>query len=181
MPFTYPWTDVAREDLGRNMAAYYWRTRAQVSPANWTVDFVARWHGEIVGVQGLITRDYLVTRSCETGSWLGLRHQGMGIGTFMRQTIAEFAFDHLDAEEVTSMAWTDNSASLAVSAKVGYVENGQRREVRRPGEMATMQDLVLTRSRLVRHSLDLEVRGLRATRELLGIQQSEDSNGRPTS
>ncbi len=169
MPFTYPWTDAPAEHLGRNMAAYYWRTRAEVSPARWTVDFVVRWHGEVVGVQGLITSDYLVTRTCETGSWLARSHQGRGIGTMMRQTICAFAFDHLEAEEVTSSAWLDNPASLSVSRKVGYEDNGRRRQQRRPGELAMMQDLVLTQSRLVRHDVDVDVQGLPAARRFLGL------------
>lgn len=171
MPFSDPWTDAPAAELGRNTAAYYWRTRAGLTPASWTVDFAVRWHGEIVGVQGLSAKDYLVTRSCETGSWLGRTHQGKGIGTLMRQTICAFAFDHLDAQEITSSAWTDNPASLAVSAKAGYVKNGRHRQQRRAGEPATMQHLVLTPSRLVRHDHPLKVRGLRAVREFLGIDQ----------
>jgi RimJ/RimL family protein N-acetyltransferase len=180
MPFAYPWTDAPARELGPRMAAYYWRTRAELAPASWTVDFAVRWRGEIVGVQGLITKDYPVTRSCETGSWLGLRHQGKGIGTLMRQTICAFAFDHLQAEEVTSSAWTDNAASLAVSAKAGYVENGQRRQVRRTGELATMQRLVLTPSRLVRHEFSLAVHGLSAVREFLGIEQTRRTSSNET-
>ena len=38
----------------------------------------------------------------------------------MRQMICAFLFDHLDFEEITSGAFTDNPASLAVSRKVGY-------------------------------------------------------------
>jgi RimJ/RimL family protein N-acetyltransferase len=112
MPFMFPWTDAAPDQLPRNMAAYYWRTRAELSPARWTVGFVARWEGEVVGVQGFSTQAYLVTHSGETGSWLGRAHQGRGIGTFMRQTLCTFVFDHLDAEEVTSGAFVDNPASL---------------------------------------------------------------------
>ncbi len=85
------------------------------------------------------------------------------------------AFADLDAQEVTSSAWVDNAASLAVSVKVGYQENGQRRQVRRSGELATMQHLVLTPSRLVRHHFDLEVQGLGAVREFLGIEQPSTS------
>lgn len=168
MPFSNPWTDAPVAELGRNMAAYYWQTRADLSPARWTVDFVVRWRGEVVGVQGLITDNYPVTRSVETGSWLGRRHQGQGIGTMMRQTICAFAFDCLDAAEVTSSAWVDNPASLAVSEKVGYVANGRRREERR-GEVAVMQDLVLTRSGFRRPDLPLEVDGLPAVLALLGL------------
>ena len=45
-------------------------------------------------------------------SWLGRGFQGRGIGTAMRRVICAFAFDHLDAEQVTSGAFSDNPASL---------------------------------------------------------------------
>ena len=38
----------------------------------------------------------------------------------MRQVIAAFAFDHLDAQHVTSAAFSDNVASISVSRKVGW-------------------------------------------------------------
>jgi len=169
MPFSNNWTDTPAEELGRTMATYYWQKRAELSPARWTVDFVVRWHGEVVGVQGMYATSYLVTKTCETGSWLGSRHQGQGIGTLMRQTVCQFAFDCLDAEELTSGAWTDNPASLAVSAKVGYLPNGQRREERRAGEVAIMQDLVLAPAHLVRHGLGIDVQGLPEVRAFLGL------------
>ena len=59
-------------------------------------------------------------------------------------------FDHLDAEEVTSGAFLDNPASLAVSRKVGYRDNGVRRLQRRPGELADNLQLVLTPDDFVR-------------------------------
>ena len=97
--------------------------------------------------QGFTTSDYLVTRTGETGSWLGREHQGRGIGTRMRQAMCAFLFDCLDAQVITSGAFLDNPASLAVSRKVGYRPNGQRRMVRRPGEWQVNQVLVLTPER----------------------------------
>ena len=70
-----------------------------------------------------------------------------------------FLFDHLDFEEITSGAFTDNPASLAVSRKVGYRENGVRRLKRREGELATNLGLVLTPGDLVRGEHPLEVEG----------------------
>ena len=96
-----------------------------------------------MGMQGLAAKHYLVTRSAETGSWLGRAHQGQGIGTAMRQAMCAFAFDHLDAAEVTSAAFLDNPASRAVSRKVGYRSNGVVRVQRREGELAERENLVL--------------------------------------
>ena len=82
--------------------------------------------GRLVGVQGVSTRDFPVTRTGETGSWLGREFHGRGIGTLMRQAICVLCLDHLGFEEVTSAAFADNPASHGVSRKVGYRANGER-------------------------------------------------------
>ena len=120
---------VTATDLGHEMAV--WRTRAEFSPNAWTLDLVVRHEGVVVGCQGFHTRDFLVTRTGETGSWLGRAYHGRGSGTLMRQAICVTLFDHLGAEEITSAAFLDNPASLAVSRKLGYVDNGQIRRQRR--------------------------------------------------
>ena len=143
MPFAVPWTDAPPDALPLRFAQYHWGLRSGFAPERWTIELAVRWEGELVGIQAFMTRDYLVTRSGETGSWLGQAHQGRGIGTRMRQAMCAFLFDHLDAREVTSGAFEDNPASLAVSRKVGYRPNGTRRMERRPGELAILQALVL--------------------------------------
>ncbi len=170
MPFLFPWSTAPVDELGRNMATFYWTSRTQVSPARWSLELVARWHGVIVGSQGITTENYLVTRTGETGSWLGREHQGHGIGTVMRQTICAFVLDHLDAEEVTSAAFVDNPASLAVSRKVGYVTDGRQRVKRRDSELAISQRLVLRPEDLVRNPYDLEVTGVGPLRAFLGLE-----------
>jgi RimJ/RimL family protein N-acetyltransferase len=131
------------------------------------LNLVARWDGIVVGTQGFASADYLVTRTGETGSWLGAAHQGRGIGTAMRQAICAFLFDHLDAEVIRSGAFVDNPASLAVSRKVGYVDNGRVRMARR-GVLAENQQLVLTRDALVRGE-PIAVEGLEPVRRLVGL------------
>ena len=80
MPFSYPWTNAPRDELPRDMAAYYWRTRAGTTPDRWTVDFAVRRDGELVGVQGFGTDGYLVTRTGGPGpgSGSGTRDGGRG-------------------------------------------------------------------------------------------------------
>jgi RimJ/RimL family protein N-acetyltransferase len=126
------------------------------------------WEGAVAGVQSFATRDFLITRSGETGSWLGRRFQGRGIGTTMRQVVCAFAFDHLGAEEVVSGAFTDNPASWGVSRKVGYVPTGTRR-MERLGECATVQDFSLTPEALVRYEHPLTVAGLPELRRSVGL------------
>lgn len=173
MPFYVPWSIAPAEVLPRQFAQYHWSQRAAFSPAGWSLDLAVFWDGELVGVQGMSTKDYLVTRTGETGSWLGRSHQGKGIGTAMRQVFCAFAFDHLDATQITSGAFTDNPASLGVSRKVGYRENGLRRVERRPGELAVLQELVLAPEDLVRFEHRLQADGVDAFRELIGLDQNQ--------
>lgn len=167
MPFYHPWTEAPAEDLPRQVAQFHWGVRARFSPESWSLDLGVWVDGELVGSQGISTQDYLVTRTGETGSWLGMAHQGRGIGTRMRQAICALAFDHLDAVEVTSGAFLDNPASIAVSRKVGYVDNGVTRK-RRKDEMAEHLALRLTPETFVRGE-PIEVEGIEPVRRLIGL------------
>ena len=169
MPFYVPWSTRPPDELAPNTAAYFWRNRASFAPEQWTLDLAVWWDGELVGVQGFSTEQYLVTRTGETGSWLGAAHQGRGIGTHMRRTVCAFVFDHLDAEEVTSGAFVDNPASYAVSAKVGYRLNGRQRRQRRPGEQAFVQRFCLSTTDLDRTGIDLDLAGVGAFRRFIGL------------
>lgn len=168
MPFSYPWTDTAPEDFLRSFAQYHWRCRADFSPAGWDLNLAVLHRGQVVGVQGVGTKDFLVTRTGETGSWLALEHQGRGLGTAMRQVMCAFLFDHVGFTEITSGAFTDNAASLTVSAKVGYVANGTVRYSRR-GEPAEMTQLLLTPEAFRRGPQTLEVEGVAAFRRSIGL------------
>jgi RimJ/RimL family protein N-acetyltransferase len=170
MPFSQPWTDAPSDRLPANTAAHYWSTRSSFSPSAWTLDLAVRVDGQLAGVQGLSTKDYLVVRTGETGSWLGAKFQGRGIGTAMRQAMCALLFDYLDAEEITSTAFTDNPASLGVvSRKVGYTDNGTYRVQRRPGELAWSRRLLLTPARFVRSEHPLRVEGVEPLRAAIGL------------
>jgi RimJ/RimL family protein N-acetyltransferase len=176
MPFGYPWSLVPAADLPRNVAQYHWGKRASFSPAQWTADFAVFHHGELVGCQGFSTKNYLIVRGGETGSWLGRGFQGKGIGTAMRQVLCAFVFDHLDARYITSSAFADNLASLAVSRKTGYTENGVD-HVDRLGKPAIMRRIILAPANLVRYSHELTAAGLPAFRRSIGLDAGHE--GRP--
>ena len=53
MPFAIPWFTLT--DLGHEMAAYYWRTRAEFSPMASTLDLIVCHQGVVVGCQGFHT------------------------------------------------------------------------------------------------------------------------------
>lgn len=169
MPFTFPWTDAPAAELPLRFAQYHWNGRATWSPEKWELNLAVFHDGALVGVQGLSTHDYLVTRQGETGSWLGREHQGRGIGTAMRQAMCAFVFDHLDAVRITSGYFTDNPASGAVSRKVGYRENGVERRQRRPGELAECVQLVLAPEDFVRGAHDVRATGVGTFRRSIGL------------
>jgi RimJ/RimL family protein N-acetyltransferase len=168
MPFYHPWTDAPVEEIPLGMAQYHWGVRSRFSRSAWSLELGVWDDGVLVGCQGFGTHDFLVTRTGETGSWLGIGHHGKGIGTRMRQAMCAFVFDHLDADEVTSGAFLDNPASIAVSHKVGYADNGISRKKRRDGEMAEHLALRLTPETFVRGE-PIEVEGAAAVRRLIGL------------
>ena len=85
----------------------------------------------------------------------------------MRTVICTLLFDHLGATQVTSGAFVDNPASLAVSRKLGYRANGVVRR-NRLGTLALNQQLALDPGDLVRGE-PIEVVGLEPLRRFLGL------------
>ena len=175
MPFGFPWSLTPAPDMPRSVAQYHWGKRASFSPAQWTADFAVFYESELVGCQGFSTKDYLIVRGGETGSWLGRGFQGRGIGTAMRQVICAFIFDHLDGRFITSTAFTDNPASLTVSRKTGYADNGVDR-VNRLGQPAVMHRIVLEPANLVRYKHELTVEGLPEFRASIGLDSVREAD-----
>ncbi|WP_433267225.1 GNAT family N-acetyltransferase [Actinosynnema sp. CS-041913] len=166
MPFGVEWTDAPRDRLAINTLQHYWSVRATQSPERWTVNFLARLDGRVIGVQTLHADSFAVTKEVGTGSWIGLRHQGRGIGTEMRAAVLMFAFDHLGALAARSSAFADNPASLGVSRKLGYRADGTFVQVRR-GEAATQTRLLVTRDGFARPDWELAVTGVTPCLEML--------------
>lgn len=125
MPFSTPWTRVAPEELPRtSLQQWHWRNRADLIPDKWSLDLAVLVDGEVAGVQGLHAEQFAVRRTVESGSWLGQAYQGRGLGTAMRRMILHLAFAGLGAEFAETAAFEDNTASLAVTRKLGYEPAG---------------------------------------------------------
>jgi RimJ/RimL family protein N-acetyltransferase len=122
MPFGVAWTD----DLSlETFLAYHRGLREAWTPESWKVDLGTWANGALVGMQGIGADGFAQSRTVATGSWLGGRHQGQGIGTEMRAAVLELAFGHLGAVAVTSSAFESNLASRRVSEKLGYTVTGR--------------------------------------------------------
>jgi RimJ/RimL family protein N-acetyltransferase len=117
-PFTTAWTDVPPDERARSTMHYHWSRWASWTPSDWTLEFAVISDGEVAGTQGIGGRDSAVLREVHTGSWLGRRYQGQGIGTQMRAAVLHLAFEGLGAQDAASGAFEHNAASLGVSRKL---------------------------------------------------------------
>lgn len=169
MPFSFPWTDAPADELALNMARHYWLGRAENARDKWSLECAVRRDGELLGVQAIDAKNFVVTRTGETGSWLAKRYHGQGVGTTMRRMMCILAFDHLDFDEVTSGAFLDNASSRAVSRKVGYRSNGVIREKRRDDELARLELLVLSPEDFDRGDVEIAVEGVEQVRRFIGL------------
>ncbi|MEW9547134.1 GNAT family N-acetyltransferase [Nonomuraea sp. NPDC050783] len=143
MPFLFPWTDGTPAERARNTVQYHFRRWATFTADDWALEFAVLHEGRAVGTQGIMGKGFSVTRQVSTGSWLGRRFQGQGIGTEMRAAVLHLAFTGLGARHAVTEAFADNHASLAVTRKLGYREDGIALHVRK-GEPAVMQRFRLT-------------------------------------
>lgn len=71
LPFLRRWAEDPPELIPANTMRFYWGTFATFQPDDWHLVLAVREHGRIVGVQDLTAKDFPITRSIETGSWLG--------------------------------------------------------------------------------------------------------------
>jgi hypothetical protein len=91
--------------------------------------------GVVVGSQGIGGRDFAVLREVHTGSWLGLRYQGQGIGTQMRAAVLHLAFEGLAPGTRCprrSRTTPPHSACRARSDTATTASNGTRSAAARP-------------------------------------------------
>jgi RimJ/RimL family protein N-acetyltransferase len=123
-PFMVAWTDTSPVERARGTLQYHWSRWGSWTPSDWMLEFVVIRDGAVVGTQGIGARDFAVLREVHTGSWLGRRYQGQGIGIQMRAAVLHLAFAGLGARWAVSAAFEDNPASLGVSRKLGYRDDG---------------------------------------------------------
>ena len=108
-------------------------------------------HWPLAGLtQGIGARDFSVRREVGTGSWLGRAYHRQGLGTEMRAAVLHLAFAGLGAQHAVSGACDDNAASLGVSGKLGYREDGIERHAVR-AKPAVLRRLCLTAEQWQQH------------------------------
>jgi RimJ/RimL family protein N-acetyltransferase len=143
-PFTFAWTDSEPSTVARRVLQYAWGTWAQWAPEDWSLWLAVVLDGTVIGSQEVSGRDFAICREVGTGSWLGKDFHGNGFGTEMRAAVLHLAFAGLGARYAVSSAHIDNPASLGVSRKLGYRDDGVEHRVVRGKDM-TLQRLRLSR------------------------------------
>jgi len=181
MPFSIPWTDAEPAVVPRSSMQWWWRQRAELTSASWSVGFAvhrrirsADADGgerlELAGVQDVMAKDFVLTRQVLTGSWLGAAHQGQGVGKEMRAAVLHLAFVGLGAQAATTEAWADNLASQGVTGSLPYRRNGEHVALRR-GVADRMLDFRVDRAdwESVRRD-DIVIEGLEPCLGMLGLE-----------
>lgn len=139
MPFSIPWTADGPEATARGTALWYHRAIGRWDAKDWGFPFFVFHDGTPIGVQVVAGKQFAITREVDSGSWIGLAHQGNGFGTEMRAAMLHFAFEGLGALTARSGSYVGNDASERVSRRLGYRPDGeefhvvqdQRRHMRR--------------------------------------------------
>ena len=146
-------------DHRRLMVQGIWRARGTWSPSKWCLDLAVEHGGRLVGVQALEGDDFVTLRTVDSYSWLVADARGKGLGVAMRTAVLGLAFDHLGAVAAVSSAVLDNAASLGVSRRLGYADNGLSRTSSTNG-VVELQHLRLTREVWAAAGHHVEVSGL---------------------
>jgi RimJ/RimL family protein N-acetyltransferase len=128
----------------RQFTAEIWKHRGTWSIGSWCLDFAVEVDGRVVGVQALEGEQFPLLRTVDSFSWLSSEMRRRGLANLMRTGVLALAFDHLGAEVAVSSARTDNAPSLAVSYRLGYVDNGLSR-TNTPSGASELQHVRLTR------------------------------------
>ncbi|MFC0432677.1 GNAT family N-acetyltransferase [Kutzneria buriramensis] len=165
-PFPTAWALQSPGEVALRVLQDHWQSLAAWSPRDWTLRLAVFLDGVVVGQQRISGRDFAITRQVETGSWLGKRYQGRGIGTEMRTAVLHLAFAGLDAEEAVSLTFAGVDASMAVSRKLGYEPNGVDRYVI-DGKLTMDYRMRLTREAWRQAPVTID--GLDGCRTLLGL------------
>ena len=167
--FLRDWWSTPSPERQRASLKWWWGNRASWSPDKWRLELAVLVDGRPVGVQGIGAEHFPVLRTVSTGSWLGLAHQGKGIGKEMRTAALHLAFAGLGAEEAHSEAFETNPNSIGVSDSLGYERDGHCLGLR-GGERTRRIRFRMSKERYAElHRDDITIEGLEPCLEMFGL------------
>jgi RimJ/RimL family protein N-acetyltransferase len=155
-------------DKRRQLVMEMWKHRGTWSPDSWCLDLAVEVDGRVVGVQAVEAEQFPLLKTVDSFSWLSADVRGRGLANQMRTGVLALAFEHLGAEVAVSSARTDNAPSLAVSYRMGYVDNGISR-TNTPTGPFELQHVRLTRQAWLAGGRTAEVSGVEACLPWFGI------------
>jgi RimJ/RimL family protein N-acetyltransferase len=167
MPFFTAWTDgIGKPGFVQEFVSFHLTQQDEWRPDKWHLLLGVWAGGKLAGTQGAQLTE---PGTAETGSWLGQRFQGRGIGTEMRAAVLALLFEGLGLDVATSGAFVDNAASARVSEKLGYEHAGE--DVAAPrGIPVRNRKFRLTRSMWQAHEPPrVEIDGLEPCLPLFGL------------
>jgi RimJ/RimL family protein N-acetyltransferase len=166
-PRHQPFLDPAT-DRRRVFSAEIWTHRGTWAPGSWCLDLAVEVDGRVVGVQALEGEEFPLLRTVDSFSWLARDVRGRGLATTMRTAVLALAFDHLGAVAAVSSARLDNAPSLAVSRRLGYVDNGLSR-TNSPTGVTELQHVRLLAAAWRAAGHQVEIEGVEACLPWFGI------------
>jgi RimJ/RimL family protein N-acetyltransferase len=169
MPFSIPWTDLPSPQMEQEAMRFYWRGRAGTTSSSWRLMFAVVVDGDVVGSTELFADEFPTLRQFTTGSWLGRRFHGRGLGKEIRLASLALGFDGFDSDLALTDVWHDNGPSRGVTESLGYEFEGRRRALRR-GVADDMLSYRMPRSHwdTMRRD-DITLVGVDAARAFLGL------------
>jgi RimJ/RimL family protein N-acetyltransferase len=173
--FAVPWHELPSPAFERQFLLRWWRVRGHWDPADWNIGFAVVADGQPIGIQDLMAREFAIRKTVVTASWLGRAYQGRGYGTEMRAAVLTLAFDGLGAELAESGYFEGNGASARVSAKLGYVDNGEQ-VVAVGSRRAVERRLKLERDTWKRELVPVTIEALEPCRALFGAEELSSSD-----
>jgi ribosomal-protein-serine acetyltransferase len=127
-----PWMPWAGAQTREGTLEFIRMTRRQeASNDGFQVALVAE--GSIVGIVGFHSVNW-PHRSTTIGYWLDEGHQGRGLMTRAVRTLVDHAFGVWDLHRVEIQAAVDNQRSRAIPERLGFREEGVRREAELIGD-----------------------------------------------
>jgi len=156
-----------RQNRQRLFHQGYWRALGTWSPQSWVLHLAARHNGALIGVQTLEGEDFPELRTVDSASWLTPAVRGRGFGVAIRTAALGLAFDHLGALAAITSATLDNRASLGVSRRIGYQDNGLGYVASRTGRVMLRHLRLPVESWT--HSAEVDVDGVPPCRPWFGL------------
>ena len=126
-----PWVPLVRTP--EDQLEFIRATRRQVAENNGFQVAIVAADGALAGTAGFHGVSWL-NRATSIGYWLGADHQGRGTMTQAVRALVDHAFGVWELHRIEIAAAVDNARSRAIPARLGFREEGVRREAERHGD-----------------------------------------------